>query len=254
MPPICSVLKFNIQLWFELTQVTVDFITKYLKRLIGGTNSCNMNKKCKQKRCARHLLALQVFSIFWEHLWILACRVETLLLHFRITHWLLLKCYRLPLPANTELALILQVGGTGGLGTFLTLGLALIGALRGTMSTKVALFQIWQICPPTPWLWTRGRCCSSRSCSGLSTCSAGRDRLGSHTWFIKVNTFLSEIVHLFGWLVEIGQPYWSPWNRQDVQQVVLHENLNKIIFINPLLPVFLRSQLLELIFVVLNLT
>ena len=34
--------------------------------------------------------------------------------------------------ANTELALIL-LGGTGGLGTFLTLGLALIGAL-GTMS------------------------------------------------------------------------------------------------------------------------
>ena len=34
-------------------------------------------------------------------------------------------------PANTALALIL-LGGTGGLGTFLTLGLALIGALRGT--------------------------------------------------------------------------------------------------------------------------
>ena len=33
--------------------------------------------------------------------------------------------------ANTELALIL-LGGTGGLGTFLTLGLALIGALGGT--------------------------------------------------------------------------------------------------------------------------
>ena len=46
LPPICSVLKFNIQLWFELTQVTLDVIAKYLKRLIGGTK--NVRKKmCK---------------------------------------------------------------------------------------------------------------------------------------------------------------------------------------------------------------
>ena len=97
---------------------------------------------------------------------------------------------------------------------FLTLGLALIGVLRGTMSTKVALFQIWQICPPTPWLWTRGRCCSSRSCSGLSTCSAERDRLGSHTWFINFSQTIklqsSSYISLwnctFIWLVGWDRP------------------------------------------------
>ena len=75
--------------------------------------------------------------------------------------------------ANTELALIL-LGGTGGLGTFLTLGLALIGALRGSVLADLST---------TTRRLTRGRCCSSQSCSGWLTCSAGTGRLGSHTWF-----------------------------------------------------------------------
>ena len=72
--------------------------------------------------------------------------------------------------ANTELALIL-LGGTGGLGTFLTLGLALIGALRGSVLADVS----------TTRRLTRGRCCSSQSCSGWLTCSAETGRLDSHT-------------------------------------------------------------------------
>ena len=42
LQPIIS--GFKIQLWFELTQVTLDFIAKYLKRLIGGTDGCEMKK------------------------------------------------------------------------------------------------------------------------------------------------------------------------------------------------------------------
>ena len=51
-------------------------------------------------------------------------------------------------PANTALALIL-LGGTAGLGTFLTLGLALIGALRGTYEYQGSSCSVLaDICPP----------------------------------------------------------------------------------------------------------
>ena len=63
LQPISS--GFKIQLWFELTQVTLDFIAKYLKRLIRGTDGCKMKKNVR-KLCARHLLTLQAISMFWS--------------------------------------------------------------------------------------------------------------------------------------------------------------------------------------------
>ena len=99
-------------------------------------------------------------------------------------------------------------------------------------------FQFWQICPlPAGWLGVDVVLLKAVLAGWLVQLGQVVLTLtpGSNINLLAI-IFLSKIVIFFGRSVELGQPYWSPWNRQDVQQVVLHQHLNIIILINPLDP------------------